>query len=251
MVKLPRVVIFNDFESRHWEEPLDLRSCNMATIHTATSGKSMLKFAFNESFNPSKLDGYKFIIPSERFDIQFDDSFSLGEQIMFLERLGRRCQEEGMIESYKNWDILRKKITNNYNWPTIGPLINLFQHYLWLFGYSPILLVYWLLLIFLTFWILNYIFIEHLIKHAYFDESLGQNFPNRMVPNSSPDSSQPFDNRSERAAYSFLYTAVIYFGVKINHEAVNYRNAWGMAYVYLMYVSGTAHLALAFALMVR
>jgi hypothetical protein len=102
-----------------------------------------------------------------------------------------------------------------------------------------------------TFWCLNFINIERLIKTTYYDENLGRNFPKKIFLSSTLKPNLPFDTRTEKIAYSFLFTVVIYFGFKINHEAINYRNPRGMAYVYFMYVAGTAHLALAFALLIK
>jgi hypothetical protein len=152
-----------------------------------------------------------------------------------------------LIESSKDWKIKERIIYTNLQWPTIGPIIILMERYLWFFGYSPVLLLYWMALVFVTFWAINYFNIERLLRNTYHDKSLGENF-RPLVIDIHNSGSIPI---SERLSYSFLFTAAIYFGFRIHHEAINYRNGRGMTYIYFMYVAGTAHLALAFALLVK
>ena len=250
-VEFPRYLKFVDLKNKDWVEPLDLRSGKLASKDSAVSSKCQIKFACSKDFNPSYLDGGNFIIPSDRFDIQFDQGIPPWQQIVFLERLARKCQEGGLIESHKDWEIQKKKIYTNLQWPTIGPTINLLEQYLWFFGYSPVLLIYWMGLIFLAFWIINYLNIEKLLRNTYHDKNLGESFQLLVISPFSSNSNPLFRTKSERISYAFIFTASIYFGFRINHEAINYRNGKGMAYIYFMYVSGTAHLALAFALLVK
>jgi hypothetical protein len=215
-VRLPKILIFHNVSTSHWTKPLDLRSCKLLEADSARLSKCTVKLSYGNRLNPGDLDGSKFIIPSDRFEIEFDKNFPGSQKTIFLEQLSSRCKEEGMIDSYQTWDILAKETYNNYKWQTIGPAINFLQRYLWFFGYSPVLLLYWLLAIFITFWILNYINIHWLVKTTYYDENLGRNFPLKNFFSSTLKPNLPYSTKTERIAYSFLFTAVIYFGFKIN-----------------------------------
>ena len=96
----------------------------------------------------------------------------------------------------------------------------------------------WLPLFFLFFWLYNYYNIQKLWDYMYKDTELGSNFKNL-----TPD----FETGKNLLAFSFFYTAVIYFGFKLRHDSVNYDYTRGLLYLYFMYAVGTVHMAFAFS----
>ena len=246
---LPKHLALKNVRTRHWTSDLDLRTCKLSGYNAGNKCKFV--FDYSADFNLSNLDASKLIIPSDKFEIQFGDHVSLDDQISIIGQIRDKCKSVDLIGSYIDWDILYKKTYNTFEWGAIGTVLSIVEGGLWNFGHAPIRLIFWLVLIFVSFWVVNYLHMERLFLTTYQDENLGRNFPKKIFVSSTPKPGLPFDTRAEKIAYSFLFTAVIYFGFKINHEAINYRNARGMAYVYFMYVAGTAHLALAFALLIK
>lgn len=52
-----------------------------------------------------------------------------------------------------------------------------------------------------------------------------------------------FSKRRYRILYAIFYTAAIYFGFKLKHEAVNYMYTRGFLYLYLIYLFGAIYVA--------
>lgn len=231
-----------------WRNDLDLRLCNiMPQKGWLKKYQPKCTIIFNdETYHFNQFDPSKFIIPSDRFNIEFNKNSSYSQRMVILEKLKQKCQEEGMIQSVEDWDILYQQCHNMQRWSQWGEVINFFEKIWWNFGYSKwLIVVFWMPLFFLFFWLINFIKIIEIVRHFYFDGDLGGNFVKSYNSGEELASDLKSGNRSNRLYYSFFLTAVLFFGFKIEHKAVNYQNGLGMAYIYLVYLVGLFHVAYA------
>ncbi|MFD2937078.1 hypothetical protein [Spirosoma flavum] len=185
-------------------------------------------------------DASKFILPYDNFLLRFGDDASLDEKGSVYESIINTCKQVGMTESAQNWDIEYRKLQLNHDWPILGKYIIFFNEYWWLFGYEKWrILLKWLPLFFLFFFFINMLVIDKLYSSVYKDEDIGKAFAkwSGRVP--------ILNVLKYRISYTFFFTAMIYFGLKLNHEAINYKNLWGLFYLYFMYLVGSIHIAFA------
>ncbi len=176
----------------------------------------------------------KIILPHNLFKVSFDSTDNYDEQLRVYEQLIKKCRDEGYLASAQGWDIDYQKLKNLHDWGQLGPAVNWFHEHWWNFGY----VTRWLPGLFVGFFLLNLLLIRWLVKSVYFDPELGRQF--------SEDTSRPVILRQLhrwrfRAAYTLFYTAVIYFNIRLSHEATNYKNFGGLVYLYTLYAVGTLH----------
>ncbi|WP_149241508.1 hypothetical protein [Dyadobacter sp. 32] len=246
---LPEYLVFSNFRNLQWKEPLDLRTCRISGNDAIRSpAKCKLRFEASSESGYYRLDASKFIIPYDKFEIEFGEKTTPYQRLKILGEVRESCKKQGMTYDYGKWDIIYRKLDNIDQWSHWGKIMNFTQSIWWNFGYSEwIIVVFWMPFFFLLFWCINFLKIRHIVTHIYFDGDLGGNFVN--VPQLKNDTlfEVRLDKASDRWSYSFFLTAVLYFGLKLKHEAVNYRNGGGMAYIYFMYFVGLFHVAYAFA----
>lgn len=184
-------------------------------------------------------DASRFLLPYENFTIETRYNSYEGLTSIY-EGLIKACKEEGMTESAQKWEIEYKKLQINHDWPKLGGFIIVFNTVWWNFGYEKWrILLKWLPILFTFFFLINTLCIKWLYNKVYQDNEIGKVF-------SEKQNVKPMLNKlSYRISYTLFYTAVIYFGLKLRHESVNYKNIWGLLYLYLMYIVGAIHVAFA------
>lgn len=190
-------------------------------------------------------DFSKLLAPANVFDIAFnsEDAFNYRENV--YQNMIANCAAVGLIESRNLWDIRykRAKINNDFPIWVSKPLI-LFNKYWWGFGYEKWrILVIWLPLMFLVFFVINTFIALSLNNSVYKDKDL--KFDEFRVKLSAlKERKSPWYMWVWfKMKYSFFYTASIYFGLRIKHGDLNYNHFGGLIYIYLIYLSGTLHLA--------
>lgn len=192
------------------------------------------------------VDLSKILIPYDRFIIKtsdvyrdeenFDDDNRYSEDIITIfETLIKTSKDAGMTESAKGWDIELQRMQNFNKFSFFAYPINTFNCVWWNFGYEKWRILWiWLPLLFFIFLLVN-ISYPRWVLTFYRDDELGKNFGRSFK-----------DSDTHRSKIYFLFlTAIIYFGLKIKHSAVDYKNKKGVAYVYFMYLMGSIHLAFA------
>ena len=188
-------------------------------------------------------DASKFILPYSNFELAFDSTSVYDTKASIYEAIIKSCKEEGMTESAQSWDIEYRKFQLNHDWPFFCKFIIAFNQNWWDFGYEKWrILIFWLPFFFICFLTWNYFRLLTLWTYMYKDHELGKVF---RKPRTHIE--PPKVHGWKRFSFAFFYTAVIYFGFKIRHEAVNYEYTRGLLYLYLMYAVGTIHMAFAFS----
>ncbi|RYC70019.1 pentapeptide repeat-containing protein [Spirosoma sordidisoli] len=217
---------------------IDFRRSRLDTLQARIKGAKC-----SIQFDDTDVD--RFLLPYDRFLLMFGQGTTYEQKISAYESIIKNCREAGMNESARDWDIDYRRLQNvhNYWFLGFGHLVNLFNWVWWNFGYAKWrILVIWLPFFFLFFLAYNYIALNRLWGTMYKDNELGKAFLKRHA-----HTAPPVQYGWERFAFAFFYTAVIYFGFKIRHEAVNYKNTRGLLYLYTMYAVGTLHMAFAFS----
>ena len=194
-------------------------------------------------------DASKIILPFDRFELGgFDGNLEKTDKTEIfdeysrtvVESLRKNCFEAGMKDSAEGWDIyLRKMQTiNSWGWRT-GTFFNTINRYWWNFGYEKrYILWYWLPGLFTIFCLINF-FRRKSFVHFYKDDELGENH--------GPHLSYDLQKSKPSFTYIFFLTAILYFGLKIRHSAVDYSKTGWVFYLYFMYLVGSIHLAFAFS----
>lgn len=246
-------ITFYDLASSHWRGSVDLRSCTTVRHAWKTNSHHKARITFDNSIGRddySTLDLSKFIIPADKFEIDFGEYTPMNQKVTLMGQIRDRCKAENMIESYNAWDILYQQYNNQNRWGYWGVALNFIYGLWWNFGYSEWMIVaIWMPFFFVLFWIINSFRINRLVSNTYYDCDLGGNFID--LPKSKESLNEYLRKGSNRVRYSFFLTIVIYFGLKIKHEAINYGNGPGMAYIYLVYLLGVFHVAYAVGFLLR
>lgn len=188
----------------------------------------------------------RFIIPYNNFEMVFPEEFGYEQKTNFYESVISNCKELGMFESSQAWDIEFKTLEILYKYPTMGSTIVFVNKYWWNFGYDKwLILVKWLPIFFLVFLSINIIFIKTLYENVYRDNELGEAFFDKKLKKYFKAEIPSFSDWRFRITYCIFYTSSIYFGFKLKHSSINYRNFGGMMYVFLMYSFGSIQIAFA------
>lgn len=258
-VWLPRVLFFFNCEQDNWDKPLDLRYTLIPSrFDEKKFDKCEFRIGFAGADKQSYIDGSKFLIPSDKFYLTFNN-IPINLQINFVRQLIESCKTAGMYDSVEEWDILNQQLTNVHENPRMGFLKNFVNRWWWNFGYDQWYIIVWMGGFFCTFWLVTAINLGKIIETVYFDAELGKNFLKLDPDSENITNAKKAQIQNDmlkqimdyRIAYSFFMTAVIFFGFKIRHEAVNYKNGGGMAYIYAIYLVGTFHVAYTIGYLLR
>ncbi len=240
--QLPKRIIFRDVETSNWGK------FDLTTSRCILPGEKTT-LEFNYIFR--HLDASNFLIPSDKFDIIFGERVPVRKQLIVLEQIKTKCKNEGLIDSFVDWDIKYNKLTNVENWSWFGYIINIIQMCWWNFGYSKwLIVILWMPFSFTIFWLASFYNLQYIIDNVYYDPELGRNYI-IDIKYDGKLSKREIQRRNidiilnNKLAYTFFFTAVIYFGFKIRHDAVNYQNFKGMIFIYALYLTGTFHVAYA------
>jgi hypothetical protein len=189
----------------------------------------------------------RILLPYSLFEIHFDTTTTFEMKCKIFEGVINTCKREGMILSTEGWDTDYQRMISIHNRGKYrGTLSNWFNTIWWNFGHDKwLILIKWLPLFFVIFFGWNLLRIEVLTKKMYYDSDLGSSFYDSISEKYFKDGKADFSNWNYRLTYTFFYTATIYFGFKLKHDAVNYTYMRGLLYLYLMYGVGALHVAFA------
>lgn len=244
-VNLPDTLFFRNVQLATSEpsdinKKIDFRLCKIDSLQKRSPGSKC-------NIKLEGTDLSKVLLPHNLFTLSFDESTNYEMKTGIYEAIIKTCTDNGMVESAQDWDIeyRRFKNVNNLGW-FIGGIVNFLNRWWWNFGYSKqYILLGWLPALFMGFWLINIFRIKYLYNEVYRDEEIGATFLEKHKEKYGLSDELEFKDRKYKASYAFFYTATIYFGFKLKHEAVNFANPRGMAYLYLMYALGAIHVAFA------
>jgi hypothetical protein len=169
------------------------------------------------------------ILPYDRFWAD-TTGYTYEEKTSLYEDLIKKCKEEGMDESVMGWSIELKKIENIHNFPKIGFCLN--------YGYTKSLILFWILGVFLLFNILNFFIYPQLIS-VYFNPKLGL----KLIAKPLTQDAEAVigvlkKSPATRLRYMLHYTGMIFFGIKLEHTDMSFKNLRWVAILYLQFVTG-------------
>jgi hypothetical protein len=239
-VSLPDTLILTGLMLDSLSSNLDFTGCRLNDSMRRQERKCLVRI-FDTDIS-------KIVLPSHLFTIndETDSSSTTPERIdqvsQIYERLIRTSREAGLMSSAEGWDIeYQSKLNNQKKFLKfrLGPFLNSFHSLWWNFGYSKWKILWiWLPFFYILFTILNFLFIDRLMSNTYKEDSVGENFKllySRQI------------TTREKFLYSIFYTAKIYFGFKLDFGAINYKNAAGFTYIFLIYIVGLIHVTFAVA----
>lgn len=202
-----------------------------------------LRKRFKDTFKRCKIylkniDCSKIILDAAKFELAFDSTIVYDEAVGVYEQVIKKCRDMGYEESVKGFDIdLQKmRIKHKKRWYT-GIKIWL-NEYWWNFGYEPTKIFRNTFFAFAGSFLLIFFFLPKFAK-AYFPHQL--NMSRDTAVKLKWNSKQNFYTRFKVA---FFYTSLVFFGLKMEHIEVKYREYPGKTIViYIIFVSGIIHLA--------
>jgi hypothetical protein len=164
--------------------------------------------------------------------------YSYEGKTSLYEKLIKKCKEEGMDESVIGWSTELKKIENLHNFPTIGYFLNWFQGIFWNYGYTKSLILLWILGAFLLFNLLNFFIYPELIR-VYFNPKLGLKLIAKPLTQDAEAVIEILKKSpATRLRYMLHYTGMIFFGIKLEHTDMSFKNLRWVAILYLQFVTG-------------
>ena len=155
----------------------------------------------------------------------------------------------GMEESAKGFDIDLKTMKIEYNWTYLAPVFIGFQKYWWNFSYDRNLILGNTFYAFIISFIIFVIGFKQFASAYFPSDQLGLKVDTALSPTLNrtwkPTVKQTvIEQVSDRFKITFFYTALIFFGWKMDHSKLKYRtHPWTALVIYLIYIIGLIHLA--------
>ena len=160
------------------------------------------------------------------FQIVFEN-VSLADQEKFAQKLFDQQKNKGIKEDIQKADIFLKNILVKR-----GDISLFIQKHVWLYGYNKVLIVNLCLIIFLIFYIINIFAFKKLINQVYTIENLLKAYNLRFRNKKYPCISFKY------YGFVFVYSALVYFGLKMDVDNFKFNKLWWTLYVYLFYIWG-------------
>ena len=250
--QLPDTLVFTEINLNGIEENVDFREFVLDSLRKRQGHDAKCRL-YLDGISPNNLA--KLIIPFNLFELDFPDStyvsnatpFPYAEKEVIYETVIKKCRDVGMMESVQGWSIAYQKFQNEHEFGSIGILFNWLNETWWNFGYAKWRILYlWTPFFFIVFCLINYLTLESQLRRLYFDPTIGQNYRDTKLENPTEMIDYFAKDRWEKLAYTLHYTGVIFFGIKVKHEALNFRSFGWVLYFYLVFIVGILHLAFSF-----
>ena len=199
---------------------------NLTTANTSRHIGSRIHYIF--LFNS---DVSKFHIDYENFRLLFidpitKDTLSNDQRGFLYEALLKNFKDRGQSNDYKMLDIEYHR----FQWSTkplyirwFGNVIEFLDDY----GYENERIIPWIIKLLLTFTIINFLFLNKLVKDIYTLDDIEVIF--------KPKS---FNEYLLNLWYSLVYTSIIFFFPAIKLEKLKYANVLGTIYIVFVYLIG-------------
>jgi hypothetical protein len=142
------------------------------------------------------------------FEFYFPKGTTENQISHIYESLLEKYKKDGETRNYENLDI----DYHNYQ----GGLFNFFSKYWWNYGHSKWLIFIWSLIFVIAFTIINYWHFSRILK-CYPILSINQ------IVFSKSELNQPVV-RKRKIIASLYYTSILFFGIKLDFEKINFKN---------------------------
>jgi len=167
------------------------------------------------------------------------------QKISIYEKLRKRFDELGFKESYKNLDIEYQDFINTnakdkskeaeLGFKLRKYLLNPWEKYWWNYGYNKEWVIFWSVFLLIIFTLINVPFVTYLNKNVYqintkafYDISTCKNYRKNFN----------VQRISKILFNSLVYTAILFFGIKLVIENFKNPKPGGIFYLILIYVIG-------------
>jgi len=216
--------VFSLTMSGHLPDTIFLRNCRLVNWNFDFYEPENHVIYIDGDFN---YDIPLFSKPISRYSFVFGENTNLENAEEFMRRVLALQKEIGTSYDIQKADILLKEVQIKQ-----GNFALWFQKTLWLYGYEKVKLFKWFLLIFSAFYLINLFFFKVLIYDVYKIENLGDEYNLRMAH-------VRYKALSFRYyVYVFIYSALIYFGLKMSIDKFTFKRLFWTFYIYVFYLIG-------------
>jgi hypothetical protein len=165
--------------------------------------------------------------PYSSYRLFFGRDLNLLELEKFLKRLLILQESIGTSEDVKEVDILLKDVQIKR-----GDFTLWLQKHLWLYGYDKALAIKWFFYSFMLFFVINLFLFKTLITKVYKIENLHKEFSNNVIK------LKVSVRLLKYVSFVFIYSSLIYFGIKMNIENFTFKKIFLTFYLYFFYLLG-------------
>lgn len=236
---LPDTLIFTNVTSLNSE--IDFTSTLLNAIKKSNNKEYRCRISLVGS------DISKIKINYNLFELYFPKGTAYEQKISIYEKLLLRFKDDGFLDSYKLLDIEYCNFKNRHNG---NIFINWFQKGWWNYGYNKEFVVWWVLKIFLFFSFLNIFIYKKLQSKVYpinfpfwdFEYSLKRFseiifYKKNIINDKYTHLLRWLFSMFANLINSLIYTAIIFFGIKISIEKFKKFNIFTL-YIFLIYCIG-------------
>jgi len=221
-LKLPDTIFLNNLDLSEMKEKIDLTHSNLS------DGKKLLILG--------KVDIEKLLIPFTSYTIKISDKNNYEDQIILYQTVIKKLRELGLNEKAevldKEYQELHYLHNNNY-------ITNFISKKWWNYGYDKPKVVINSFRIFFIFFLLNLLFFNTLQK-VYLPENI-KIYYNRI--NQNVLDYKIFKLITLRMAGVLLYTAFIFWGLKLDVKELVIKKWWAIILIVFEYSIGVVCLA--------
>jgi hypothetical protein len=183
------------------------------------------------------IDLTKLVIDPSKFLLSFHSNTSYDEKVGVYEQVIKKCKDMGLEESVRGFDIDLQKLRIKHKYKLSGLLIWL-NKYWWNFGYERTKIFKNTICAFAISFLIFFLFLKR-FSMAYFPHQLNMSLNKvQKLKNNN------FGDISTRFKVSLFYSMLIFFGLKMEHAELKYREYPIRTFLlYLIFVIGIIHLA--------
>ncbi|MCE7992427.1 MAG: hypothetical protein HEP71_10615 [Roseivirga sp.] len=182
-------------------------------------------------------ENFELYTPDKPDISQFDDYNQIFENLIKkFTASGQLSSLEEVTKQHKRYKYLKDPTQNKY----LGMFMNFVNREWNDYGYSKVRIWLWTGGFFIFFWLINWLRFPHIYIHAYSTPSLANAVETRNY-NTKAARRNFFNFRA--LDLSLYYTAIIFFGLKIESANFNFNNRRGVLYIAGQYIVGIICLA--------
>ena len=221
---------------------ITLEHVNLISIHDSIDLRDVI---LNDDLLPDSIpiiltvadiDLNKFIIPYDRFEIHIDENQNFEQASLLYQQLLKHLKDVGLSEKYEVQDKLFQKLRliHDHHW-----FINWLSWAWWDYGYEKGRIFIISGCFFIVFFLLNIFSIRYL-KLVYFPDTF-------IVRRAQKLEQRNISTKVLSTVYqipgTFMYTAYLFWGLKLEIKELKLKNWWAIALILTQYVCGVVCLA--------
>jgi|GEM_PF-1563020 len=239
---LPETLYFNNIKEIHKDEIIDFTFCELDSFQTSCAidlvDTEISKIKLNYS-------SFQLIFP--------DSNYTFRKKSNTYEQLLKTQKDYGFTTGYENLDKEYKEFkyiyhpSNNSSFITrcVNFTANVLQKYWWDYGYKKSKILWWSLFFWSIFSIINWLFFDVMNKGVYEIDYIFNPHKKhaKYIKVGLGRMQYKFNIGLQQIVPAVIYTALIFFGLKISVEKINYKNIPGAIYIYSQYLLGLVCIA--------